>query len=164
MICFGGVLGVYILCMIEDFFYMISYCLYLLWVLVEWINDNQLILYILVDVGVFGVQVLFLVVKDGWVVFNIVECVVVWLMIDNEMVSFLVCFFGISYLVQVLISVVLVVYVCEIGQGMVLLDDILGSEIVLISDELLYEEGMLLDDMLLVSLLLKGCLNLCVVK
>lgn len=147
--------------MIEDIFCMISYCLYLLWVLVEWINDNDLILYILVDVGMFGVQVLQSVVKDGWVVLNIVECVVVWLYIDNESVSFLVWFFGISYLVQVLILVVLVVYVCEIGQGMVLLDDILGYDLGLDDEFLLDDFLMLLDDVLFKF---SGCLYLCVVK
>lgn len=102
----------------DDIFVMIFNCLYLLWVIYDWIIDNNLMLYIFVDVVCEGVCVLLQVIKNGQVVFNLVMCVVVNFDLGNEWISFQVCFFGVSQFILILVLVVFVLYVQENGQGM----------------------------------------------
>jgi stringent starvation protein B len=96
---------------------------YLLRALNEWINDNGMTPYLLVDAQRDGVQVPASAVKDGRVVLNIAPRAVAQLAIDNHAVRFLARFGGISQAVIVPMPAVLAIYAQETGQGMMLPDD-----------------------------------------
>ena len=103
---------------------MTSHRPYLLRALNEWIADNGMTPYLLVDATQAGVQVPASAVKEGKVVLNIAERAVVRLMIDNDAVSFTARFGGVSQPVYVPISAVLAIYSRETGQGMALPEDV----------------------------------------
>ena len=96
---------------------------YLLRALNEWINDNGMTPYLLVDAGRDGVQVPASSVKDGRVVLNIAPRAVAHLAIDNHEVRFMARFGGVSQSVYVPVGAVLAIYAQETGQGMMLPDD-----------------------------------------
>ena len=74
---------------------------YLLRALNEWINDNGMTPYLLVDAAREGVQVPASVVKDGRVVLNIAPRAVAHLAMDNREVRFMARFGGVSQSVVV---------------------------------------------------------------
>jgi stringent starvation protein B len=96
---------------------------YLLRALNEWINDNGMTPYLLVDAGREGVQVPPSTIKDGRVVLNIAPRAVAQLMIDNHEVRFMARFGGVSQSVIVPVGAVLAIYAQETGQGMMLPED-----------------------------------------
>lgn len=96
---------------------------YLLRALNEWINDNGMTPYLLVDAAREGVQVPRSAVKDGRVVLNIAPRAVAQLFIDNREVRFMARFGGVSQAVIVPMPAVLAIYAQETGQGMMLPDD-----------------------------------------
>ena len=96
---------------------------YLLRALNEWICDNGMTPYLLVDAAREGVQVPASVVKDGRVVLNIAPRAVAHLMIDNREVRFMARFGGVSQSVLVPVGAVLAIYAQETGQGMMLPED-----------------------------------------
>jgi len=91
---------------------------YLLRALYEWISDNGLTPYILVDATVQGVITPPHVVKDGRVVLNIAMRAVSQLELGKEAIRFLARFSGVSQSVEVPLSAVLAIYAQENGQGM----------------------------------------------
>jgi stringent starvation protein B len=93
---------------------------YLLRALYEWINDNQMTPYILVDANGSGVQVPASSIKDGRVVLNLAPRAVVQLEIGNTDIRFLARFGGVSQSIRVPVSAVLAIYAQETGQGMAL--------------------------------------------
>lgn len=96
---------------------------YLLRALNEWICDNGMTPYLLVDAARDGVQVPPSVVKDGRVVLNIAPRAVAHLVIDNREVRFMARFGGVSQSVLVPVGAVLAIYAQETGQGMMLPED-----------------------------------------
>jgi stringent starvation protein B len=96
---------------------------YLLRALNEWINDNGMTPYLLVDAGREGVQVPPSTIKDGRVVLNIAPRAVAQLVIDNREVRFMARFGGVSQSVIVPVGAVLAIYAQETGQGMMLPED-----------------------------------------
>lgn len=96
---------------------------YLLRALNEWINDNGMTPYLLVDAGKEGVRVPPQSVQDGRVVLNIAPRAVSQLVMDNHGVSFLARFGGVSQSVVVPVEAVMAIYAQETGQGMMLPDD-----------------------------------------
>jgi stringent starvation protein B len=96
---------------------------YLLRALYEWINDNQMTPYLLVDAAREGVQVPSQAVKDGRVVLNVAARAVSQLDLGNREIRFLARFGGVSQAVIVPIAAVLAIYAQETGQGMMLPDD-----------------------------------------
>lgn len=96
---------------------------YLLRALNEWINDNGMTPYLLVDAGREGVQVPVSAIKDGRVVLNIAPRAVAHLAMDNREVRFMARFGGVSQQVIVPVGAVLAIYAQETGQGMMLPDD-----------------------------------------
>nr|WP_154659507.1 ClpXP protease specificity-enhancing factor [Arenimonas composti] len=96
---------------------------YLLRAINEWINDNGMTPYLLVDAERDGVQVPASAVKDGRVVLNIAPRAVAQLLIDNREVRFMARFGGVSQAVIVPMPAVLAIYAQETGQGMMLPDD-----------------------------------------
>lgn len=96
---------------------------YLLRALNEWINDNGMTPYLLVDASKEGVRVPPQSVQDGRVVLNIAPRAVSQLVMDNHGVSFLARFGGVSQSVVVPVEAVMAIYAQETGQGMMLPDD-----------------------------------------
>lgn len=93
---------------------------YLLRALYEWINDNNLTPYILVDATQPDVMVPASTVKDGKVVLNIAMRAVDSLELGNEALSFKARFGGVSQFLYVPVAAVLAIYAQETGQGMML--------------------------------------------
>ena len=91
---------------------------YLLRALHEWISDNGLTPYLLVDAAVDGVRVPPGAAKDGRVVLNTAARAVTQFEISNEYVRFMARFSGVSQAVHVPMAAVLAIYAQENGQGM----------------------------------------------
>lgn len=91
---------------------------YLLRAMHEWIVDNGMTPYLLVDAQAEGLQVPPQAVKDGRVVLNVASRAVAHLQLGNREVSFMARFGGVSHSVVVPVSAVLAVYAQETGQGM----------------------------------------------
>jgi stringent starvation protein B len=96
---------------------------YLLRALYEWISDNQMTPYLLVDATQDGVQVPSSAIKDGRVVLNIAMRAVANLDLNNHDVRFAARFGGASQQIVVPMRAVLAIYAQETGQGMMLPDD-----------------------------------------
>lgn len=101
---------------------------YLLRALYEWINDNNLTPYILVDASQPQVRVPPAVVKDGKVVLNIAMRAVERLEMGNEALTFSARFSGVSQYLYVPVAAVIAIYAQETGQGMMLPADEMRSE------------------------------------
>ncbi len=91
---------------------------YLLRAMYDWISDNGLTPYILVDSAAPGVQVPKSAIKDGRVVLNVAARAVAQLELGQERVSFVARFSGVSQSVEVPMASLLAIYAHENGQGM----------------------------------------------
>jgi stringent starvation protein B len=91
---------------------------YLLRAMYDWISDNGLTPYILVDAAAPGVQVPKSAIKDGRVVLNVAARAVSQLELGQERVSFVARFSGVSQSVEVPMASLLAIYAHENGQGM----------------------------------------------
>ena len=96
---------------------------YLLRAMYEWINDNGMTPYILVDAAFQGVMVPPQAVKDGRVVLNIAARAVSQLSLGDQEIQFMARFGGVSQPVRVPIAAVQAIYAQESGQGMALPED-----------------------------------------
>lgn len=96
---------------------------YLLRALYEWIGDNDMTPYLLVDAAREGVQVPNSTIKDGRVVLNIAARAVAQLDMGNRDIRFMARFGGVSQSVIVPVTAVLAIYAQETGQGMMLPED-----------------------------------------
>ncbi|MGB0133829.1 ClpXP protease specificity-enhancing factor [Dokdonella sp.] len=96
---------------------------YLLRAIHDWINDNGLTPYLLVEAGAPGVRVPPAAVKDGRVVLSVAARAVARLEIGLDMVSFMARFGGVSHSIEVPVSAVLAIYAQENGQGMMFAAD-----------------------------------------
>lgn len=92
---------------------------YLLRALYEWIIDNDLTPYIVVQADVRGVQVPRHYVQDGRIILNISHDAALDLKLTNALVSFNASFGGVPMSVRAPIKAVLAIYAKENGQGMV---------------------------------------------
>lgn len=84
----------------------------------DWISDNGLTPYLLVDARVAGVRVPPGAIKDGQVVLNVAVRAVSDLELGNESIRFLARFSGVSHQVEVPVTSVMAIYAQENGQGM----------------------------------------------
>jgi stringent starvation protein B len=92
---------------------------YLLRAIYEWIADNGLTPYILVDANAQGVRVPKTAInKDGKVVLNVAARAVAQLELGADRVRFMARFSGVSQVVEAPIGAVLAIYAQENGQGM----------------------------------------------
>lgn len=91
---------------------------YLLRAIYEWIVDNGLTPYLMVDAQQAGVQVPASAIKDGRVVLNVAPRAVAQLELGNREVAFMARFGGVGQSVRVPIAAVLAIYAHETGQGM----------------------------------------------
>lgn len=96
---------------------------YLLRALYQWIGDNSMTPYLLVDATREGVQVPASTVKEGRVVLNIAARAVAQLDLGNREVRFKARFGGVSQSVVVPLAAILAIYAQETGQGMMLPED-----------------------------------------
>ena len=93
---------------------------YIMRALYEWIVDNEMTPYVLVDASIDGVVVPQQFVKDNQIVLNISPDAVVELSISNESVSFNGRFGGVATDIFAPVAAVVGIYARENGQGMVL--------------------------------------------
>lgn len=91
---------------------------YLLRAMYEWIADNGMTPYILVDAAAPGVSVPKSAIKDGRVVLNIAARAVAQLELGKDWVRFVARFSGVSQSVETPMAAVLAIYAQENGQGM----------------------------------------------
>lgn len=91
---------------------------YLLRAIYDWISDNGLTPYVLVDATQSGVDVPQQSIKDGQIVLNLAMQAVKDLDLGDERVSFSARFGGVSRQVLVPMNAVLAIYAQENGQGM----------------------------------------------
>lgn len=91
---------------------------YLLRAIYDWISDNELTPYILVDAGMAGVRVPPQVIQNGQVVLNLATRAVANLDLGNDWISFQARFSGVSQAIQIPVQAVLALYAQENGQGM----------------------------------------------
>ncbi|WP_183424566.1 ClpXP protease specificity-enhancing factor [Luteibacter sp. Sphag1AF] len=91
---------------------------YLLRAIYDWISDNGLTPYVLVDASQPGVRVPAHVVKNGQVVLNLAMRAVGNLDLGNERITFQARFSGVSQSIHIPITAVLALYAQENGQGM----------------------------------------------
>ena len=91
---------------------------YLLRAMYDWISDNGLTPYILVDAAAPGVEVPQSAVKDGRVVLNVAARAVAQLELGMDKVRFMARFSGISRNVEAPMHAILAIYAHENGQGM----------------------------------------------
>jgi stringent starvation protein B len=96
---------------------------YLLRAMYDWITDNGLTPYLLVDAQQPGVQVPAFAVKDGKVVLNIAMRAVDQLDLGNDRVRFQARFSGSSHALSIPLPAVEAIYAQENGQGMMLPPD-----------------------------------------
>ena len=101
---------------------------YLLRAIYDWISDNNLTPYVLVDATFKGVRVPPQVVKNGQVVLNLAMRAVANLDLGNEWVSFQARFSGASQTIQIPVPAILALYAQENGQGMMFPADEEGGD------------------------------------
>lgn len=91
---------------------------YMLRAMYDWINDNDMSPYLLVNARMPGVKVPSSAVADGQVVLNVAARAVGALDLGNEWIRFDARFGGVSHHIEVPIGALLAVYAKESGQGM----------------------------------------------
>lgn len=91
---------------------------YLMRAIYDWITDNNLTPYVLVDATREGVRVPPHVIKNGQVVLNLAMRAVANLDLGNDWISFQARFSGVSHSILIPVSAVLALYAQENGQGM----------------------------------------------
>jgi stringent starvation protein B len=91
---------------------------YLLRAIYDWISDNGLTPYVLVDAAQPGVKVPAHVVKNGQVVLNLAMRAVANLDLGNDRIAFQARFSGVSQSIVIPVQAVLALYAQENGQGM----------------------------------------------
>lgn len=96
---------------------------YLIRALYEWIVDNNMTPYILVNALVEGVRVPEQFIEDGKIVLNINPNATQELVLGNQFIEFSARFSGAEMMVSVPTMSVLAIYARENGQGMMFAED-----------------------------------------
>jgi stringent starvation protein B len=96
---------------------------YLIRAMHEWIGDNGMTPYLLVDAAFPGVRVPPHSIKDGRVVLNVAPRAVAQLELGNQFIRFQARFSGVSQTVEFPVAAVQAIYAQETGQGMMLPQD-----------------------------------------
>jgi stringent starvation protein B len=96
---------------------------YLIRAMHEWIGDNGMTPYLLVDASFPGVMVPPQSIKDGRVVLNVAPRAVAQLELGNQFIRFQARFSGVSQTVELPTGAVQAIYAQETGQGMMLPQD-----------------------------------------
>ncbi len=93
---------------------------YLIRAIYQWIDDNGMTPYLLVDATQGGVRVPPAVVKDGKVVLNIAPRAISQLEMGNQFIRFHARFSGKSQSIELPVAAVQAIYAQETGQGMMM--------------------------------------------
>ena len=93
---------------------------YLIRAVHEWISDNGMTPYLLVDANVPGVQVPASAIKDGRIVLNVAARAVTQLDLGNHIIRFMARFSGVSQSIELPVAAVQAIYAQETGQGMMM--------------------------------------------
>ncbi len=101
---------------------------YLVRALNEWILDNQLTPFLLVDASVKGVEVPEQHIKDGKIILNITPSAIQEIAFENEWIYFSARFGGQPFMINIPISAVLAIYAKENGRGMMFAEEALAVE------------------------------------
>jgi len=96
---------------------------YLVRALNEWILDNQLTPFLLVDASVKGVEVPEQYIKDGKIILNITPSAIQEIAFENEWIYFSARFGGQPFMINIPISAVLAIYAKENGRGMMFAEE-----------------------------------------
>ena len=91
---------------------------YLIRALYQWLVDNDLTPYLLVDANRDGVQVPSRYIEEGRIVLNVSPTAVRDMSLDNELISFEARFGGTAFAISLPPAAVLGVYARENGKGM----------------------------------------------
>ena len=100
---------------------------YLIRAVHEWITDNGMTPYLLVDANVGGVLVPPTAVKEGRVVLNVAARAVTALELGNHLIRFMARFSGVSQSIEIPVAAVQAIYAQETGQGMMMPADAPGT-------------------------------------
>ncbi len=100
---------------------------YLIRALYEWIVDNGMTPYVLVDAEREGVQVPRRYVQDGRIILNLHPDAIVNLLMGNEEISFQARFGGTPMTIHLPVTAVLAIYARETGRGMVFDEEMDGE-------------------------------------
>lgn len=92
---------------------------YLVRALNEWIVDNEMTPYLVVDAGVQGVRVPEDYVTNGQIILNVGPGAISDLLIDTDAVEFKARFGGVPMQVYIPVVAIMAIYAKENGQGMV---------------------------------------------
>ena len=96
---------------------------YLIRALNEWIIDNQMTPFLLVDANIEGVEVPQQHIRDGKIILNIAPGAVQEIVFEDEWIYFSARFSGQAFMINVPISAVLAIYAKENGLGMMFAGD-----------------------------------------
>jgi stringent starvation protein B len=97
---------------------------YLIRALYEWLVDNGLTPYLLVDAGRDGVEVPSRYIEDGRIVLNVGPAAVRDLTLGNDQIAFEARFGGAAHLIRLPPDAVLGVYARENGKGMLFPEEV----------------------------------------
>lgn len=92
---------------------------YLVRALNEWIVDNDMTPYLVIDAGIQGVRVPEDYVTNGQIILNVSPTAVTGLIIEDDAIEFSARFGGVPMQVYVPVIAVMAIYAKENGQGMV---------------------------------------------
>jgi len=96
---------------------------YMVRALYEWIIDNDMTPYLLVDAMMAGVQVPQQFIEDGKIVLNISPSATEDMILGNQLIEFSARFSGAEQIVSVPTEAVLAIYARENGQGMLFAEE-----------------------------------------
>jgi len=91
---------------------------YLIRGLYEWLLENDVTPYLLVDANFYGVMIPQGTANDGKVVLNLMPSAIQALVLDNEYISFSARFGGVAQNVYCPMAAILAIYAKENGEGM----------------------------------------------
>jgi len=89
----------------------------------EWILDNDLTPYVVINATMPNVHVPERYVEDGKIVLNLSESAALNLKIDNDYIRFTTSFSGVTFIVSAPVSAVIAIYARENGRGMIFPED-----------------------------------------
>ena len=96
---------------------------YLIRALNEWILDNQMTPFLLVDANVKGVEVPEQHIKDGKIILNVTPSAVQEIAFENEWIYFSARFSGQPFMINIPVSAVLAIYAKENGRGIMFAEE-----------------------------------------
>jgi len=96
---------------------------YLIRALNEWILDNQLTPFLLVDASVKGVEVPEQYIKDGKIILNITPSAIQEIVFEDEWIYFSARFSGQPFMINIPVSAVLAIYAKENGRGIMFAEE-----------------------------------------